>query len=129
MLRCLGRACARAEVPAFKVAWWRQAAASITKEKFTPREQANFPLGEILAPEDVDEAAAAAAAMEGEEEGAREGLLKDLALARTTRPHLQPCLRRVHDADDEYGAAPGIQSVRELVGSIRVQPPAGRGEG
>ena len=40
--KCLQQACARAEVPAFKVAWWRQAAASITKEKFTPGKRANF---------------------------------------------------------------------------------------
>jgi superfamily II DNA or RNA helicase len=40
--QCLSRACARAEVPPFGVAWWRQAAASITKEKFTPQEQASL---------------------------------------------------------------------------------------
>lgn len=44
---CLRRACARARVPQFQVAWWRQAAASITKEKFSAREQANFNLAEV----------------------------------------------------------------------------------
>ncbi|KAI6777508.1 uncharacterized protein J7T54_001402, partial [Emericellopsis cladophorae] len=52
--KCLSRACARAEVPVFKVAWWRQAAASITKEKFTARERANFDLEEL---DTVEEAA------------------------------------------------------------------------
>lgn len=47
--KCLSRACARAEVAAFQVAWWRQAAASITKEKFTARERANFDLEEVAA--------------------------------------------------------------------------------
>ena len=53
--KCLSQACARAEVPEFKVAWWRQAAASITKEKFSPKERANFNLDEIDAPEAVEE--------------------------------------------------------------------------
>ena len=53
--KCLSQACARAEVPEFKVAWWRQAAASITKEKFSPKERANFHLDEIDAPEAVEE--------------------------------------------------------------------------
>lgn len=52
---CLRRACARAEVPQFQVAWWRQVAASITKEKFSVKEQANFNLGEIAASEEVED--------------------------------------------------------------------------
>jgi superfamily II DNA helicase RecQ len=39
---CLRKACARAAVPPFQVAWWRQVAASVTKEKFGARERANF---------------------------------------------------------------------------------------
>lgn len=53
--RSLSRACTRAQVPEFKVAWWRQVAASITKEKFTPKERANFNMDDIDAPEAVDE--------------------------------------------------------------------------
>jgi hypothetical protein len=59
----LSRACARAQVPRFKAAWWRQAAASITKEKFTAKERANFNLEEIAGAEVIDE----------------EGLMVDLA--------------------------------------------------
>ena len=65
--KCLQRACTRAEVQEFKVGWWRQAAASITKEKFTPGERANFDLTEYT---DVPDTAA-----EGEE------LLVDMAEA------------------------------------------------
>ncbi|PNP50722.1 hypothetical protein FNYG_15934 [Fusarium nygamai] len=54
---CLRRACARAKVPQFQVAWWRQVAASITKEKFSSKEQANFELGEITASEEVEDEA------------------------------------------------------------------------
>jgi superfamily II DNA or RNA helicase len=54
---CLRKACARAEVPQFQVAWWRQAAASITKEKFSAKEQANFDLEEIAASEEVEDEA------------------------------------------------------------------------
>jgi hypothetical protein len=54
---CLYRACARAKVPQFQVAWWRQVAASITKEKFSGKEQANFGLGEIIASEEVEDEA------------------------------------------------------------------------
>ncbi|KAJ3459958.1 hypothetical protein MRS44_016031 [Fusarium solani] len=53
-------ACARAEVPQFQVAWWRQAAASITKEKFSAKERANFDLEEIAAAEEVEDEAALA---------------------------------------------------------------------
>ncbi|OAQ57815.2 DEAD/DEAH box helicase domain-containing protein [Pochonia chlamydosporia 170] len=51
----LSQACMRAQVPEFKVSWWRQAAASITKQKFTPKERANFNMEDIEAPEMVDE--------------------------------------------------------------------------
>jgi hypothetical protein len=54
---CLRRACVRAEVPQFQVAWWRQVAASITKEKFSASEQANFDMGEIAASEEVEDEA------------------------------------------------------------------------
>ncbi|KAH6960097.1 hypothetical protein BKA56DRAFT_662594 [Ilyonectria sp. MPI-CAGE-AT-0026] len=57
---CLRKACARAEVPQFQVAWWRQAAASITKEKFSAKERANFDLEEIAAAEEVEDEAALA---------------------------------------------------------------------
>jgi hypothetical protein len=40
--RCLGEACIRASIPRFSGAWWRQVAASITKEKFTSSERANL---------------------------------------------------------------------------------------
>ncbi|KAI5455819.1 hypothetical protein BGZ63DRAFT_349718, partial [Mariannaea sp. PMI_226] len=53
--KCLSQACGRAQVPKFKVAWWRQVAASITKEKFTAKERANFNLEDIAAPEVVEE--------------------------------------------------------------------------
>jgi hypothetical protein len=42
------------------VAWWRQTAASITKEKFSAKEQANFDLEEIAAAEEVKDEAATA---------------------------------------------------------------------
>lgn len=54
---CLRKACARAEVPQFQVAWWRQAAASITKEKFGAKERANFDMEEIAASEEVEDEA------------------------------------------------------------------------
>jgi hypothetical protein len=44
-------------VPQFQVAWWRQVAASITREKFSGKEQANFELGEITASEEVEDEA------------------------------------------------------------------------
>lgn len=40
----LGSGCARAEVPRFQIGWWRQVTASITQEKFSARERANFDL-------------------------------------------------------------------------------------
>ncbi|KAI3567780.1 hypothetical protein IWW34DRAFT_641690 [Fusarium oxysporum f. sp. albedinis] len=52
---CLRRASTRAEVPRFQVAWWRQVAASITKEKFSPKEQANFNLHEIATLDEVED--------------------------------------------------------------------------
>lgn len=45
--QCLHKACARAEVSIFQVAWWRQAAASITKERFTPKERAYFNMDDV----------------------------------------------------------------------------------
>ncbi|KAJ3454216.1 hypothetical protein MRS44_018110 [Fusarium solani] len=57
---CLRKAYARAEVPQFQVVWWRQAAASIAKEKFGAKERANFDLGEIAAAEEVEDEAAVA---------------------------------------------------------------------
>lgn len=54
---CLGRACARASVPQFQVAWWRQAAASITKEKFSARSRANFDMDDIVATEELEDEA------------------------------------------------------------------------
>ncbi|KID83861.1 telomere-associated recQ-like helicase [Metarhizium guizhouense ARSEF 977] len=51
----LSQACMRAQVPEFKVSWWRQAAASITKQKFTPKERANFNMEDVEAPEMIDE--------------------------------------------------------------------------
>ena len=45
--RHLSKACARAEIPRFNVAWWRQVAASIVKEKFTPGERASFNMDHI----------------------------------------------------------------------------------
>lgn len=53
--KCLSQACSRSEVPEFKVSWWRQAAASITKEKFAPKERANFNLEEMETPEAIEE--------------------------------------------------------------------------
>ncbi|KAM6508149.1 hypothetical protein FALCPG4_018036 [Fusarium falciforme] len=52
---CLRRACARAEVPQFQVAWWRQAAASIAKQKFSAGEKANFNLADAAASEEVED--------------------------------------------------------------------------
>ncbi|KAH6986773.1 hypothetical protein EDB80DRAFT_589988, partial [Ilyonectria destructans] len=54
---CLRKVCARAEVPQFQVAWWHQAAASIIKEKFSAKEQANFDLEELAASEEVEDEA------------------------------------------------------------------------
>ncbi|KIS65648.1 telomere-associated recQ-like helicase usher, partial [Mycosarcoma maydis] len=54
---CLSRACARAMVPMFKVAWWRQVAASITKEKFSQQERAHFDLDDIESAEEIEDEA------------------------------------------------------------------------
>lgn len=53
--RHLGRACARAEVPRMNVAWWRQVAASIVKEKCTPGERASFNMDQIGGQEEMVE--------------------------------------------------------------------------
>ncbi|KAG5934179.1 hypothetical protein E4U59_006368 [Claviceps monticola] len=49
----LSSACHLAKVPTFKVAWWRQVAAAITKEKFLTQQLADFP--EILEGDDANE--------------------------------------------------------------------------
>jgi hypothetical protein len=51
---CLTKACARAEVPRLHTSNWRQFAASITKEKFSAKERANFDL-EAGVGEDVED--------------------------------------------------------------------------
>ncbi|KFA66734.1 hypothetical protein S40285_09771, partial [Stachybotrys chlorohalonatus IBT 40285] len=101
--RCLSQACARAEVPSFKVAWWRQVAASITKEKFTARERANFQLQDV----DVD-------GLEGIED---EELMIDLAKASnhsyrtfnhayagSTTLAIDTVLHRAHRASESWRA-------------------------
>ena len=40
--KSLSKACLRSEVPEFRVAWWRQVAASITKQKFSQPDQVLF---------------------------------------------------------------------------------------
>ena len=52
--RCLQKACTRAKIPSFQTAWWRQVAASITKEKFSAKERANFDLEDNLE-EDIED--------------------------------------------------------------------------
>lgn len=54
---CLRKACTRAEVPPLQVAWWRQVAASITKEKFGARERANFDHADAVCSKDVEDEA------------------------------------------------------------------------
>lgn len=51
---CLRKACTRAKVPCLHTSNWRQLAASITKEKFSARERANFDL-EDSAGENVED--------------------------------------------------------------------------
>jgi len=51
---CLRKACTRAKVPSLHTSNWRQFAASITKEKFTAKERANFDLGDGLG-EDIED--------------------------------------------------------------------------
>jgi superfamily II DNA helicase RecQ len=52
---CLRKACTRAKVPQFQSAWWRQVAASITKEKFSTKDRANFDLEEYVGDNIEDE--------------------------------------------------------------------------
>jgi len=53
---CLTKACARAKVPRLHTSNWRQFAASITKEKFSIKERANFDLEEGgLKGEDIED--------------------------------------------------------------------------
>ena len=54
---CLRKACMRAEVPVFQIAWWRQAAASITKTKFAASDALNFDMEEVEAAEEVEDEA------------------------------------------------------------------------
>jgi hypothetical protein len=51
---CLTKACARAKVPRLHTSNWRQFAASITKEKFSVKERANFDLEEGVG-EDIED--------------------------------------------------------------------------
>jgi hypothetical protein len=51
---CLTKACARAKVPRLHTSNWRQFAASITKEKFSVKERANFDLEESFG-EDIED--------------------------------------------------------------------------
>ena len=50
----LRKACTRAKVPSLHTSNWRQFTASITKEKFTAKERANFDLGDGLG-EDIED--------------------------------------------------------------------------
>ena len=50
----LRSACKVAGIPGFQVAWWRQVAASITKEKFSPREHQYFDNNHDI-DEDIDD--------------------------------------------------------------------------
>ncbi|KAG6248565.1 hypothetical protein E4U49_008391 [Claviceps purpurea] len=63
----LNRACGLAQVPKFKVAWWRQVAAAITKEKFLNQQQTDF--SEVLGDDP------------NEEPNEEESLIGDLAQA------------------------------------------------
>jgi hypothetical protein len=51
---CLRKACTRAKVPSLHTSNWRQLAASITKEKFSTKERANFDLEDGLG-EDIED--------------------------------------------------------------------------
>ena len=51
---CLRKACARAKAPCLHTSNWRQFAASITKEKFSVKERANFDLEERVG-EDIED--------------------------------------------------------------------------
>ncbi|KAH9203705.1 hypothetical protein DL95DRAFT_239755, partial [Leptodontidium sp. 2 PMI_412] len=51
---CLRKACTRAKVPCLHTSNWRQFAASITKEKFSVKERANFDLEESVG-EDIED--------------------------------------------------------------------------
>jgi hypothetical protein len=52
---CLSKACARAMVPQLQMSNWRQISASICKEKFSVKEQANFDLRSGQELGDIDE--------------------------------------------------------------------------
>jgi superfamily II DNA helicase RecQ len=51
---CLSKACARAKVPRLHTSNWRQFATTISKEKFSAKEQANFDLEDNIAEEIED---------------------------------------------------------------------------
>jgi Lhr-like helicase len=51
---CLRKACTRAKVPGLHTSNWRQFAASITKEKFSAKERANFDLEDSIG-EDIED--------------------------------------------------------------------------
>jgi hypothetical protein len=51
---CLKKACVRAHVPQFQTTWWRQVAASITKEKLSAKDRANFNLEDNIG-EDIED--------------------------------------------------------------------------
>ncbi|KAH7400504.1 telomere-associated putative RecQ-like protein usher [Cadophora sp. MPI-SDFR-AT-0126] len=51
---CLRKACTRVKVPCLHTSNWRQFAASITKEKFSTKEQANFDIKESVG-EDIED--------------------------------------------------------------------------
>lgn len=51
---CLTKACARAKVLRLYISNWRQFAASITKEKFSTKERANFDLEDSIR-EDIED--------------------------------------------------------------------------
>jgi hypothetical protein len=52
---CLTKACTRAKVPRLHTSNWRQFAASITKEKFSVKERANFELEDNANKEDLED--------------------------------------------------------------------------
>ena len=52
---CLTKACTRAKVPRLYTSNWRQFAASITKEKFSVKERANFELEDNANKEDLED--------------------------------------------------------------------------
>ena len=95
---CLGKACARAMVPRLQVSNWRQISASICKEKFSAKEQANFDLGlgSGQEPEDVDEEELDLVALA--EHGNHSYLTFNRAYAGSTTLTMNALLHRGHQA-------------------------------